>query len=139
MQLDSGESSYGSHGSILHVSVADEHHADPPTHLQVLESTNALISLLAETSDPLFLLSILRRGLASYLLLHPVEEVAEAEADAQVLGQLLGEAARASGNLFGLNGMGMCILRLPSEVVVVESKYLEPVVMDVSGCPSLSD
>jgi CLIP-associating protein 1/2 len=108
--------------------------------LQVLESTNALISLLAETSDPLFLLSILRRGLASYLLLHPVGEVAEADADAPVPVQvLLGEAARASGYLFGLNGMGMCILRLPSEVVVVESKYLEEVVMDVSGCPFLSD
>jgi CLIP-associating protein 1/2 len=71
-------------------------------------------------------------------LLHPVEEVAEAEASAQVQ-VLLGEAARASGYLFGLNGLGMCILRLPSEVVVVESKHLEPVVMDVSGFPFLSD
>ena len=39
---------------------------------------------------------------------------------------------RASGELFGLTGIGLCILRLPREVVEIEGARLAPLVMDVS-------
>lgn len=43
-----------------------------------------------------------------------------------------GERARASGYLFGLNAMGICMLKLPKEVVEVEGRRLAPVISEVS-------
>lgn len=44
----------------------------------------------------------------------------------------VGEKARSSGYMFGLNGIGMCILKLPVEVVEIEVKGLQKFVMQVS-------
>ncbi len=43
-----------------------------------------------------------------------------------------GETARASGYLFGLNAMGMCVLKLPEEVLEVEGRRLAPIISKVS-------
>ena len=103
--------------------------------IQILESTNSLISLLAEVSDPLFLFGVLRDALSQYLACFPDLAVSQASAASHTAGSAMdGERARASGYLFGLNGMGMCILKLPKEVVEVEARRLATVITDVSIC-----
>ena len=101
--------------------------------VKILESTNSLISLLAEVSDPLFFLGVLRDALSQYLACFP--DVAESQASATshtAESAMNAERSRASGYLFGLNGMGMCILKLPKEVVEVEARRLASVITDVS-------
>ena len=103
---------------------------------EILEATNSLISLLTEASlNPIILLSLLRRGLTTYLSAHSSDYTSSSQSS-DVRGDQKGrvlenEEARSSGRLFGLNGMGMCVLRLPEEVVVAESKLMEPLIMEV--------
>ena len=57
-------------------------------------------------------MTTLRTGLETYLASNPSTA-----------------AATASASLFALNGIGMCILRLPASVVEIESARLEGIVM----------
>jgi CLIP-associating protein 1/2 len=91
-----------------------------------LESTNSLISLLAEICDPVYLLGLLRASLDRYISAQQVESNGNG-----VTHQA--SKVEASGYLFGFNGMGMCILRLPAPVIEVEAPKLASVVTDVSS------
>ena len=109
----------------------------------VLESTNSLISLLTEVSDPLFFLGVLHGALSRYLVLYPPGETevlaastTSTNGDATTGRVMDGEAARASGYLFGLNAIGMCILKLPKEVVEVEGRRLAGIVMNAMTSPT---
>ena len=111
----------------------------------ILESTNSLISLLAEVSDPVFLFTELRTALDSYLQQHTDGSLSASTAELSLASSTnsrndetgssnvcTGEQARASGFLFGLNAMGMCILKMPKQVVRNEAAHLGPLVMSVS-------
>lgn len=102
---------------------------------QILESTNSLISLLAEICDPVYLLGLLRASLDRFIAIHTV--TSEVGANGNGASTLHGVKAQASGYLFGLNGMGMCILRLPAPVIEVEAPKLASVVTKVSLPASL--
>ncbi|EIW72825.1 hypothetical protein TREMEDRAFT_42004 [Tremella mesenterica DSM 1558] len=116
----------------------------------ILESTNSLISFLTEVSDPLFLLSVLSASLDRYLVRHPPEEMerimekldisTSSTINGAETGQkvLRGEKARASGYSFGLNAMGMCVLRLPKEVVRIEGKNLAGIIMTALSSPTIT-
>jgi len=105
---------------------------------QILESTNSLISLLAEASDSLFFLGVLRDALAGYLEAVPTSTKEDLPTSCSTTNGntasevVTGERARASGYLFGLNAMGICMLKLPKEVVEVEGRRLAPVISEVS-------
>jgi hypothetical protein len=113
-----------------------------PTHAtllieQILESTNSLISLLAEICDPVYLLGLLRASLDRYIAIHAVTPEVGANGNRAEISTLHGVKAQASGYLFGLNGMGMCILRLPAPVIEVEAPKLASVVTKVSPAAPL--
>lgn len=92
----------------------------------MLESTNALISLLTDVCDPPFLLLLLHAALDRF-------HVGLAANDPASQGDVSGERAKAAGYNYGLNAMGMCIIRLPKEAVETEASRLEPHVMKVSN------
>lgn len=96
---------------------------------QILESTNSLVSLLTETSDPVYLLGLLRASLDRYINSRQAGNGASTNSDTPDINEA---KARASGYLFGLNAIGMCILRLPAAVVEVEAPKLTRPVMQVS-------
>ena len=108
--------------------------------MQILESTNSLISLRAEVSDPLYFLGVVRGSLERFLLAHPADHaddltssVTSTNGNGTESEQIWhGEKARASGYLFGLNAMGMCILKLPREVVEIEGRRVGSLIMGVS-------
>lgn len=98
-----------------------------------MESTNSLISLLTEICDPVYLLGLLRASLGRYV---------SAQQPINTNGN--GVAARsmkldASGYIFGFNGMGMCILRLPAPVIEVEAPKLASIVTEVSLAPLVDE
>lgn len=80
--------------------------------IKVLESTNSLLSLLTNVTDCVLLLTTLRTGLETYLAAPSPSK-----------------SAISSASLFALNGIGMCILRLPASVVEIEAARLEGIVM----------
>jgi len=92
---------------------------------KVHESTNSLLSLMCEVSEPLFLFAVLQSGLARYLSAHPADESGKN-------GVYTGLKARASGYLFGLTGIGMCILHMSPDVVRIEAPKLAPLMSEVS-------
>lgn len=102
--------------------------------MQILESTNSLISLLCEASEPLFFSSVIMGSLQRFLAQYPAEALNSSRANGPTRKPevVSGEAARASGYLFGLTGLGLCVLRLPKEVVSIEGAKLGPLVMEVS-------
>jgi CLIP-associating protein 1/2 len=82
---------------------------------------------LTEICDPVYLLGLLRASLGRYIY---------TQQDVETNGN--GEAHRsfkvqANGYLFGFNGMGMCILRLPPPVIEVEAPKLASIVTEVSS------
>lgn len=95
---------------------------------QVLESTNAMISLLVEVCNPPFLLSQLEAALKRFLATH------KSEADPAEWTRV-----RSVGYTYALNAMGMCILKLPKEAVEGEAKRLSHLVVDVSDRLPTSD
>jgi CLIP-associating protein 1/2 len=92
----------------------------------MLESTNSLISLLAEICDPVYLLGLLRASLGRYISAQQGESNGDGVTHQS-------SKVQASGYIFGFNGMGMCILRLPAPVIEVEAPKLASVVTDVSS------
>ncbi|WVQ71295.1 hypothetical protein IAR50_000822 [Cryptococcus sp. DSM 104548] len=115
----------------------------------ILESTNALISLLVQISDPMLLLLNLCSSLDKFLAEHPAASPSPPQSDGQdplttALSQLsLGpekeipeERTRNSGYLFGLTSVGMCVLRLSAPVVVSEGPRLGRIVMAATSNPS---
>ncbi|ODO07599.1 hypothetical protein L198_01180 [Cryptococcus wingfieldii CBS 7118] len=116
----------------------------------ILESTNALVSLLVQISDPMLLLLSLCSSLDKFLAGHPpASPSAPRLSEGQdpltaALSQLsLGpeketpeERIRNSGYLFGLTSVGMCVLRLSAPVVVSEGPKLGRIVMAAASNPS---
>ncbi|KJE04556.1 protein STU1 [Cryptococcus gattii NT-10] len=107
----------------------------------ILESTNALISLLVQISDPMLLLFNLRSSLDRFLTNHPVPLSSFADSPDPVtsaISQLSVSSSkespekmtRNSGYLFGLTSIGMCVLRLSAPVVVSEGPKLGQIVME---------
>lgn len=99
-----------------------------PNVWQILESTNSLISLMTEISDPVYLLGLLRASLDRYISSHHLQP---GDANGETSDQIAARA-RASGYLFGLNAIGMCVLRLPAPVIEIEAPKLTGAIMDVS-------
>jgi CLIP-associating protein 1/2 len=95
---------------------------------QVLESTNAMISLLVEVCNPPFLLSQLEAALKRFLATH------KSEADSAEWTRV-----RSVGYTYALNAMGMCILKLPKEAVEGEAKRRSHLVVEVSDRLPTSD
>lgn len=89
---------------------------------QVVESTNAMLSLLTEVCDPVFLMFRLQTALHRFLAAHT------AEGESQKTSQL-----HTSGYAYVLNAMGMCILKLPKEAVEHEAKRLSKWVIQVGS------
>ncbi|ORY28597.1 clasp N terminal-domain-containing protein [Naematelia encephala] len=87
----------------------------------VHECTRSLVSLLTEASDPLYLLSVIRGALDRFLAANLAES----------------DRVRVSGFGFGLISLGMCIVRLPKEVVLVEGRRLESLVMQALSSPNV--
>ncbi|KIR43244.1 protein STU1 [Cryptococcus deuterogattii 99/473] len=113
----------------------------------ILESTNALISLLVQISDPMLLLFNLRSSLDHFLTNHPVPLSNFADSPDPVISvfsQLSASSSkkspekmtRNSGYLFGLTSIGMCVLRLSAPVVVSEGPKLGQIVMAAIKDPS---
>jgi CLIP-associating protein 1/2 len=96
-----------------------------PADDKIHESTNSLLSLMCEISEPLFFLTVIQSALSRYLASHAKDEPSKS-------GINTGLKARASGYLFGLTGIGMCILRMSSEVVRIEAPKLSLWVEEVS-------
>ncbi|TXT04549.1 uncharacterized protein COLE_07368 [Cutaneotrichosporon oleaginosum] len=94
----------------------------------VLESTNAMVSLLVEVCNPPFLLSQLEAALRRFLVAHEGEAVSRE-----------GARVRTAGYTYALNAMGMCILKLPREAVEGEAKRRSHIVVErsirTSQCP----
>ena len=115
----------------------------------ILESTNSLLSLLIATGEPLYLLSALQSVMKSVSRPLPVHQAVpngsgshDANGDAasgpgNEARKQNGEKARMSTQVFGLNGIGMCIMRLPKEVVEVEGPHLAPLLQEVSHSSEL--
>ncbi|WVQ97020.1 hypothetical protein IAU59_004130 [Kwoniella sp. CBS 9459] len=114
----------------------------------ILESTNALISLLTQIADPMYLLTLIRSSLDRFLQDSPAPSSTAAD-DATNTESLSGlsrlslsnkESAetriRNSGCLYGLTALGMCVLRLPEAVVEVEGGKLGEVIMEAMSSPS---
>lgn len=108
----------------------------------MLESTNALISLLVQISDPMLLLFNLRSSLDRFLTRHPAPSSSSTDSSdpmTSALSQLSLSSSkespekmtRNSGYLFGLTSIGMCVLRLSAPVVVSEGPKLGQIVMEV--------
>jgi hypothetical protein len=106
-----------------------------------------LLSLLTEICDPVYLLGLLRASLERYIA---SQQPAQANGngngyghDAPSTSALIGLKAQASGYLFGFNGMGMCILRLPAPVIEVEAPKLSALATRVCllrlCCPPQAD
>ncbi|BEJ18190.1 hypothetical protein CspHIS471_0704670 [Cutaneotrichosporon sp. HIS471] len=85
----------------------------------VLESTNAMISLLVEVCNPPFLLSQLEAALKRFMTAH------RGEVDSPEWARV-----RTAGYTYALNAMGMCILRLPKEAVEGEAKRRSHLVVE---------
>lgn len=83
-----------------------------------------MLSLLTDVCDPPFLLLLLHAALTRYLVALDAD-------DSSNQGDITGDRAKAAGYNYGLNAMGMSILRLPKEAVEVEASRLEPHVMKV--------
>ncbi|ORX34125.1 clasp N terminal-domain-containing protein [Kockovaella imperatae] len=99
----------------------------------VLESTNSLISLLVEISDPIYFLSILRGSYDRFIAQHPSPEE-RSRSNGKGNGSAVHDVktashARSSGELFGLTAFGMCFKYLPREAARIEGAKLAPVVM----------
>ena len=96
---------------------------------QILESTNSLVSLLTEISEPVYLLGLLKASLDQFISSRQGGQNGAA-ADGEGVNPTEAKV-RASGYLFGLNAIGMCILRLPAAVVEVEAPKLARPIMQV--------
>ena len=83
---------------------------------------------MCELSEPLFFLTVIQSALTRYLASHPVDEPSKSGID-------IGVKARASGYLFGLTGIGMCILRMSPDVIHIEAPKLSSIVEEV--CPDV--
>lgn len=86
----------------------------------MLESTNALVSLLVEVCNPPFLLSQLESALERFLATH------QGDTDSPESARV-----RTAGYTYALNAMGMCILKLPKEAVEGEAKRRSHLVVQV--------
>ncbi|WVO13086.1 hypothetical protein L204_100696 [Cryptococcus depauperatus] len=103
----------------------------------ILESTNALISLLVQISDPMLLLLELRTSLNHYLSEHPPPLPNVTSSITTTHSGLFLNTVREtpevkirnSGYLFGLTSIGMCVLRLSAPVVTSEGPKLGQIVM----------
>ncbi|WWD05459.1 hypothetical protein V865_003536 [Kwoniella europaea PYCC6329] len=108
----------------------------------ILESTNALISLLTQISDPMYFLTLLRSSLSRLLSEHPsASDQDTANGDGISRLSLNGtqqetEKIRNSGWLFGLTSLGMCVIRLPEAVVEVEGPKLGQIIIEAMSSPS---
>ncbi|BEI94938.1 uncharacterized protein CcaverHIS019_0705190 [Cutaneotrichosporon cavernicola] len=85
----------------------------------VLESTNAMISLLVEVCNPPFLLSQLEAALKRFMTAH------QGEVDSSEWARV-----RTAGYTYAMNAMGMCILKLPKEAVEGEAKRRSHLVVE---------
>ena len=93
------------------------------------------MSLLSELSDPLFFLSVLRGAYDRFMMQYSSTIAKGGHVSNGLNGAKSStdeDRIRASGELFALTGFGLCILKLPNEVVHIEGSRLAPVVMDVS-------
>ncbi|WWC96688.1 hypothetical protein V866_003560 [Kwoniella sp. B9012] len=108
----------------------------------ILESTNALISLLTQISDPMYFLTLLRSSLSRFLSEHPsASDQDTPNGDGISRLSLNGtqqetDRIRNSGWLFGLTSLGMCVIRLPEAVVEVEGPKLGGIIMEAMSSPS---
>ncbi|OCF56681.1 hypothetical protein L486_05535 [Kwoniella mangroviensis CBS 10435] len=108
----------------------------------ILESTNALISLLTQISDPMYFLTLLRSSLSRFLSEHPsTSDQDTANGDGVSRLSLNGtqqetDKMRNCGWLFGLTSLGMCVIRLPEAVVEVEGPKLGQIIMESMSSPS---
>ncbi|OCF43209.1 hypothetical protein I317_02916 [Kwoniella heveanensis CBS 569] len=115
----------------------------------ILESTNALISLLTQIADPMYFLTLIRSSLDRFLSDHPAPSPSESSNDPDHAGDAFSRLSlssghkessesriRNSGYLYGLTALGMCVLRLPEAVVEVEGRRLGEVIMDAMSSPS---
>ncbi|WWC88149.1 uncharacterized protein L201_003054 [Kwoniella dendrophila CBS 6074] len=106
----------------------------------ILESTNALVSLLTQISDPIYFLTLLRSSLEQFLNEHPSpystqENVQDGMSNSESntsnhsdKEKKEKERIRNSGWLFGLTSLGMCILKLPEPVILVEGNSLGKII-----------
>jgi CLIP-associating protein 1/2 len=78
------------------------------------------------------MLGLLRASLSRYISSQPSGQNGNGNGNGNGHGEAAHSKAQASGYLFGLNGMGMCILRLPGPVIEVEAPKLASIVNDVS-------
>ncbi|KAK8865635.1 hypothetical protein IAR55_000780 [Kwoniella newhampshirensis] len=108
----------------------------------VLESTNALISLLVQISEPIYFLTILRSSLQTFLSEHPGagdENSTNGMSNSSFSNpskETPEQRLRNSGYLFGLISMALCVLRLPDAVVEAEGETLGEVVQNAINEPS---
>nr|XP_019007659.1 uncharacterized protein I206_07674 [Kwoniella pini CBS 10737]OCF46440.1 hypothetical protein I206_07674 [Kwoniella pini CBS 10737] len=109
----------------------------------ILESTNALISLLTQISDPIYFLTLIKSCLIDYLNKHSQEidinnndnrderELSISKLEISSKKSLIEkEKILNSGWLFGLTALSMCILQLPLEVVEIEGEKLGKIITD---------
>lgn len=87
------------------------------------------MSFLVEVSEPVFFFSELRSSLGRYIASHPDTEPPQGAV-------YVGTKAREAGYIFGLTALGMCIMRIPPQVVRIEAPRLAPVISEVrwAGC-----
>lgn len=87
------------------------------------------MSFLIEVSEPVFFFSELRSSLGRYVASHPDTEPPQGAV-------YIGTKAREAGYIFGLTALGMCIMRIPPQVVRIEAARLAPVISEVrwAGC-----
>lgn len=121
--------------------------SNPADQCQILESTYSLLSLLTSATDHLILLGIIQSSLDTFLLhnggpaRHSASETNAETVDLSALPSAAGastEQIKTSGYIFALNGIGMCILRLPAPVVLVEASRLEPLIMTALESPVIT-
>jgi CLIP-associating protein 1/2 len=106
---------------------------------QILESTYSLLSLLTSATDHLILLGVIQSSFETFDKDHPADPSSTTETPDSTQSALVSpeHIVRSSGYIFALNGIGMCILRLPQAVVLTESPRLEPLVMTAMTSPIL--
>lgn len=83
------------------------------------------MSLLCEVSEPVFFSLVLQSALRRYLDSYPATTPASAGISNET-------DARSSGYTFGLTSIGLCVLRMPVEVVRIEGPKLAPLISEVS-------
>ncbi|KAL7423564.1 suppressor of tub2 mutation [Cryptotrichosporon argae] len=117
----------------------------------ILEGTNSVVALLAETVDPVMLLSILRVSLTKLVESLPPDAATPpnpsahassvfasprpADNDRDTIALAGTGLTRRLAYNFGLSAMAMCILDIPEDLVESEARLCEPAVMSALALP----